>query len=116
MKLSEFALIRSQLAKMASKLYALESTAYMTAGLADASMDGDIEVESVITRQLATDTADYVVNNCLQLLGSSVHLESSKYQKYLRDCTVLVRECLIRRKNKINVTQSLLGLAREQQH
>ena len=89
-KLSEFALVRTQLAKMASKLYALESTAYMTAGLADASIDGDIEVESVITRQLASDTADFIVNNCLQLLGSSVHHESSKYQQYLRDSTVLV--------------------------
>ena len=76
---------------MASKLYALESTAYMTAGLADASMDGDIEVESVITRQLASDTADFVVNNCLQLLGSSVQHESSKHQQYLRDSTILVR-------------------------
>jgi len=74
---------------MASKLYALESTAYMTAGLADASVDGDIEVESVITRQLASDTADFVVSNCLQLLGSTVHHESSKYQQYLRDSTIL---------------------------
>ena len=90
LKLSEFALVRTQLAKIASKIYALESTAYMTAGLADASIDGDIEVESVITRQLASDTADFVVNNCLQLLGSSVHHESSKYQQYLRDSTVLV--------------------------
>jgi len=84
-KLSEFPLIRVQLAKLASKLYSLESAAYFTAGLADASVDGDIEVESVITRQYASDVARYMISECLQLLGADVNKESSKYQTYVRD-------------------------------
>jgi len=84
-KLSEFSLIRVQLAKLASKLYSLESAAYFTAGLADASVDGDIEVESVITRQFASDVARKLISECLQLLGADVNKESSKYQTYVRD-------------------------------
>ena len=75
--------MRSQLGRMTARLYALESAVYMTAGLADASLEGDIEVESVITRQYATETADIVISNCLELLGANVNLESSKYQQQL---------------------------------
>ena len=88
-KLSAFSLVRMQLGQMSAALYALESAAYFTAGLADASLDADIEVESVITRQLATDTADTIVTTCLQLLGAGVNTESSKYQQHLRDTAVL---------------------------
>ena len=87
--LSEFSLVRSELGKMSAALYALESVAYMTAGLEDAALEPDIEVESVITRQLATDTAHTIITGCLKLLGSQVNLESSKYQQYLRDSEVL---------------------------
>ena len=61
----------------------------MTAGIADASLDADIEVESVITKEFASETANHIVSECLQLLGAKVNLESSKYQKYLRDTAVL---------------------------
>ena len=87
--LSEFSLVRSQLGRMTGRLYALESAVYMTAGLADASQEGDIEVESVITRQYATETADFIIRNCLRLLGADVNLETSGYQRYLRDSIVL---------------------------
>ena len=87
--LSAFSLVRMQIGQMSAALYALESAAYFTAGLADASLDADIEVESVITRQLATDTADTIVTTCLQLLGAGVNMESSKYQQHLRDTAVL---------------------------
>ena len=74
---------------MAGQLYSLESVAYMTAGIADASLDADIEVESVITKEFASEAAEFIITECLQLLGSKVNLESSKYQKYLRDNAVL---------------------------
>jgi len=87
--LSEFSLVREQLARMAGKLYSLESVTYLTAGLADASQDPDIEVESVITRQFASEVSDYIVSGCLQLIGANVNLETSKYQKYLRDNLII---------------------------
>jgi len=83
--LAEFELIRLQLAKMAEKLYALESMVYMTAGLADASEQPDIEVESVLTKQYATETSEYIVNTCLDILGANATLESGPYLKYVRD-------------------------------
>ena len=74
---------------MATRLYCLESAAYFTAGLADASDNGDIEVESIITRQYASDTADYITSECLKILGADVNVQDSKYQRYLRDSAVL---------------------------
>ena len=93
------------------------------AGLADASKEPDIEVEfkprlkpdnnnisqveSVITRQFASEVSDYIVSGCLQLIGkedfhihvysnltyclsgANVNLETSKYQQYLRDNLVI---------------------------
>ena len=87
--LSDFCLVRQQLARMAAKLYSLESMVYLTAGLADVSQHPDVEVESVIVKQFAAETSDYIVSGCLGLLGAQVNLETSKYQKYLRDNQVL---------------------------
>ena len=68
---------------MAGKLYCLESMLYMTAGLVDISECPDVEVESVIVKQYAAETSDYIVKTCLALLGSQAMLETSQYQKYL---------------------------------
>ena len=87
--LSEFSLVRQQLAKMSAKLYCLESMVYLTAGLADASKDADIEVESVIVKQFAAEVSELIVSGCLGLLGSQVTLDTSKYQKYLRESLML---------------------------
>ena len=87
--LSDFPLVRQKLGKMAGRLYCLESMVYFTAGLADASKDPDVDVESVIVKQYAAETSDYIVSGCLELLGAQVNLKTSKYQKYLRENQVL---------------------------
>jgi len=81
--LSKFSLVKMQIARMAGKLYTLESMLYMTAGLVDISECPDVELESVIVRQYTAETSDYIVKTCLSLLGSQTMLETSKYQKYL---------------------------------
>lgn len=81
--LSKFSLVKTQLARMAGKLYCLESMLYMTAGLVDISECPDVEIESVIVKQYAAETSDYVVKTCLSLLGSQAALQTSQYQKYL---------------------------------
>jgi len=101
--LSEFPLVREKLGKMAAKLYCLESMVYLTAGLADASQQADVEVESVIVKQFAAETSEFIVSGCLELLGSQVNLETSKYQKYIRESHVLqgwqgsanIHKCLV---------------------
>jgi len=87
--LSEFPLVREKLGKMAARLYCLESMVYLTAGLADASASPDVEVESVIVRQYAAETSEFIVSGCLELLGAQVNLEESKYQKYIRENHVM---------------------------
>jgi len=89
MPLSSFCLVRQQLAKMAAKLYCLESMVYLTAGLADVSTNPDVELESVIIKQFAAETSDYIVSGCLGLFGAQASLETSKYQQYLRNNQVL---------------------------
>lgn len=84
-QLADFELIKLQLAKMAGKLYALESMVYMTAGLADVSQDPDIDVESAMTKQFAVETSDFVVKTCLNILGADATLESSPFQKYIKE-------------------------------
>jgi len=84
-QLADFELIKLQLAKMAGKLYALESMVYMTAGLADVSEEPDIDVESAMTKQFAVETSDYVVKTCLNILGAEASLESSPFQKYIKE-------------------------------
>lgn len=81
--LSKFSLVKTQLARMAGKLYCLESMLYMTAGLVDISECPDVEMESVIVKLYAAETSDYIVKTCLSLLGSQTMLETSQYQKYL---------------------------------
>jgi len=87
--LSEFPLVREKVAKMGGMLYCLESMLYLTAGLADASQDPDIEIESVIVRQYAAQTSHFIVSGCLELLGAQVNLETSKYQKNIRESNIL---------------------------
>jgi len=83
LSLSKFSLVKIQLAKMAGKLYCLESMLYMTSGLHDMSECPDVEVESVIVKQYAAETSDYIVKTCLSLLGSKTLLDENDYTKYL---------------------------------
>eukprot|EP00090_Calanus_glacialis_P005150 TRINITY_DN13961_c0_g1_i1.p1 TRINITY_DN13961_c0_g1~~TRINITY_DN13961_c0_g1_i1.p1 ORF type:complete len:655 (-),score=202.54 TRINITY_DN13961_c0_g1_i1:41-2005(-) len=87
--LSDFPLVRQQMAKMAARLYCLESMVFLTAGLADVSQHPDVEVESVIVKQYAAEASDFIVSGCLGLLGAQVNLETSKYQKYMRESHVV---------------------------
>jgi acyl-CoA dehydrogenase family protein 9 len=88
--LSDFSLVKHQLAQCAARIYSLESMVYMTAALEDVSDEPDVEVESVIVKQYAAEASDFVVKTCLSLLGiDKVNQEGSLYQKYLRDNQLL---------------------------
>lgn len=84
-KLSEFELIKIQLAKCASRIYALESMLYITSGLADVGLDPDIETESAIVYQYAVDSFDYITKTCLSILGSQANLKEGRYGEYLAE-------------------------------
>merc|ERR1719500_1204405 len=58
--LSSFSLVKMQVARMAGKLYALESMLYMTAGLVDISECPDVEMESVIVKLYCLESMLYM--------------------------------------------------------
>jgi len=90
LQLSEFTLVKHQLAQCAARIYCLEAMLYLTAALEDVSDDPDVEVESAIVKEYAVEAYDFVVKNCLQLLGiDKVNHEESRYQKYLKEAMML---------------------------
>ena len=87
--LSEFTLVKHQIAQMAARLYCLEAMVYMTAGLQDVSEVPDTEMESVLTKLYAMETSDSITRGCLNLLGMRAAMEESKYQRFLGDNQVV---------------------------
>lgn len=87
--LSNFTLIKHQLAQMAARLYCLEAMVYLTAGLYDVADVPDVELESVLVKLYAAETSDFITKGCLNILGMRACMEDSKYQRYLRDNQVI---------------------------
>jgi len=85
LKLSEFSLVKHQIAQMGARLYCLESMVYLTAGLYDVADVPDVEMESVLVKLYAAETSDFITKGCLNLLGMRACMEDSKYQRYMRD-------------------------------
>ena len=82
--LAKFDLVKSDIARMCSKLHCLESMIYLTAGLYDISEYPDVEVESAIVKQFTADTSDYIVKTCCSLLGSKAITEDSPALAFLK--------------------------------
>lgn len=88
-KLSDFELIKFNIAKCCGRIYALESMLYMTAGLGDVGIKPDIEVESAIVKQFAVETSDFVTRRCLDMLGAQTNVKGSPFQQFLAENQVL---------------------------
>ena len=104
--LSKFSLVKMQIARMAGKLYSLESMLYMTAGLVDISECPDVELESVIVKLYAAETSDYIVKTCLSLLGREALLETSKHQHCLSQ-----NQFLAGWQGSANILKAYLGIS-----
>jgi len=91
---------------MATKIFNLESAAYMTAGnyqfnyvpkklnrcklgIMDVQKTKDIALEAACTKLIATDTAKFVVENCIALMGSRAYSEDAPIMHILRDMQVI---------------------------
>jgi len=88
-KLAEFELIRLQIAKCSSYIYALESMLYLTAGLADVGEAPDTEMESAVVKEFAVIASDYVTKHCMRLLGAQVNVADSEWGAYIAENQVL---------------------------
>ncbi|KAL3853840.1 hypothetical protein ACJMK2_017341 [Sinanodonta woodiana] len=89
-KLCEFKLIKEKFAKMAVTTYAMESMAYLTAGIIDMYEKPDLSVEAAMVKIFSSEGCWMCVNECLQVLGGQGFMKSNPYERYLRDARILM--------------------------
>ncbi|XP_054831338.1 complex I assembly factor ACAD9, mitochondrial isoform X2 [Eublepharis macularius] len=89
-KLSEFGLIQEKFALMAQKAYVMESMAYLTAGMMDKPGIPDCSVEAAMVKVFSSESAWVCVSEALQILGGLGYMKDYPYERYLRDCRILL--------------------------
>ena len=87
--LSDFDVVKRKLASMNAKLYALESTCYFTAYLADTRQKEDHICESTMTKLLALKVAKDVISQSMSIMGSTWLNEDEPYAKLADDIKVI---------------------------
>ncbi len=83
--LSSYESVQNKLGRASILLFALESTIYMTAGLADYQAEPDTCLEATATRLMASQTARYIGDVCKRILGSSTFLSDNEAVAILDD-------------------------------
>ncbi|KAF1657014.1 Acyl-CoA dehydrogenase family member 9, mitochondrial, partial [Eudyptes chrysocome] len=89
-KLSEFGLIQEKFCFMAVKAYVMESMAYLTAGMMDRPGFPDCSVEAAMVKVFSSEGAWACVSEALQILGGLGYMKDYPYERYLRDCRILL--------------------------
>ncbi|XP_021264991.1 acyl-CoA dehydrogenase family member 9, mitochondrial, partial [Numida meleagris] len=89
-KLSEFGLIQEKFCFMAVKAYVMESMAYLTAGMMDRPGFPDCSVEAAMVKVFSSEGAWTCVSEALQILGGLGYMKDYPYERYLRDCRILL--------------------------
>ncbi|KAK7102634.1 complex I assembly factor ACAD9, mitochondrial-like [Littorina saxatilis] len=88
--LSEFGLIQEKFAKMAVTAYAMESMAYLTAGIIDMYEEPDCAVEAAMVKIFSSEGCWTCVSECLQVLGGLGYMKEYPYERYLRDARIML--------------------------
>jgi acyl-CoA dehydrogenase family member 9 len=68
-QLKEFEIIKEKVAKISMDVYAMESMAYLTAGILDSYTDPDCAMEAAMVKVYSSEAAWSGVSECLQILG-----------------------------------------------
>ncbi|XP_071082793.1 complex I assembly factor ACAD9, mitochondrial-like isoform X1 [Haliotis cracherodii] len=89
-KLAEFGLIQEKFAKMAVTVYAMESMAYLTAGIIDQYDQPDCSVEAAMVKVFSSEGCWSCVSECLQTLGGLGYMKDYPYERFLRDARILL--------------------------
>ncbi|NWR77223.1 ACAD9 dehydrogenase, partial [Centropus unirufus] len=89
-KLSDFGLIQEKFCFMAVKAYVMESMAYLTAGMMDRPGLPDCSVEAAMVKVFSSEGAWACVSEALQILGGLGYMKDYPYERYLRDCRILL--------------------------
>lgn len=89
-KLKDFGLIQEKIAHMTVTAYAMESMAYLTAGMLDRPGEKDCSVEAAMVKVFSSEGCWYSVSEALQILGGLGYMKDYPYERYLRDCRILL--------------------------
>jgi len=68
-QLKDFGMIQEKVAKLTLDVYAMESMAYMTAGMLDMYENPDCAMEAAMVKVYSSEAAWSGVSECLQILG-----------------------------------------------
>jgi acyl-CoA dehydrogenase family protein 9 len=85
--IGDFELIKDKVAEMLSRIYALESMTYLTAGLVELKT-ADASLESAICKVMGSETLWYVVNETLQIAAGIGYMQDYPYERILRDARI----------------------------
>jgi len=85
--IGEFGLIKDKVATMMADTFAVESMAYLTAGLVDARVP-DYSLESAICKVFASETLWRVANESLQIAAGIGYMQDYPYERLLRDARI----------------------------
>ena len=85
--IGDFGLIKDKIASMMAQTWALESAAYLTAGLVDAK-GVDYSLESAICKIVGSETLWRVVNETLQIAAGAGYMKEYPYERLLRDSRI----------------------------
>jgi len=83
--LSDFALMKEKFARTALAVYAMESMAYLSAGIIDTYEDQDTAVEAAIVKVYSSSMGWELGSEMLQVLGGLGYMRDYNYERFLRD-------------------------------
>lgn len=86
-KISEFGLIQEKIAEMSMRLYATESMAYMLSSNMDRGSK-DYQLEAAIAKIFASESAWFVCDETIQVLGGMGFMKDAGVERILRDLRI----------------------------
>lgn len=86
--LKDFGLIQEKFAKIGCLIYAMESMAYLTAGIIDQYEEPDIPVEAAMVKVFSSECSWYAISEFLQIWGGLGYMKSIPCERYLRDSRI----------------------------
>ncbi|KAG5835686.1 complex I assembly factor ACAD9, mitochondrial [Anguilla anguilla] len=88
--LSEFGMVQEKFAVMAQNAFVMESMAYLTAGMMDRPGVPDCSLEAAMVKVFSSEGGWVCVSEALQVLGGLGYTKNFPYERYLRDCRILL--------------------------
>ena len=85
--LKDFGLIKGKIAGMNTRLYATEAMAYMVAGNMDRGAE-DYQLEAAASKIFASESAWWVADETIQVLGGTGFMTDAGYERVLRDLRI----------------------------